>query len=98
MQKQKKKNPPAIQDWNGLVSTESPDFFQPAGCCHSGVLSGFGAQVTVISPAFAGQPDGVQLLCRAYSPGDCAGYALVIILCFWEHFAGWNPLFLLESN
>ena len=38
------------------------------------VLSGFGAQVTVISPAFAGQPDGVQLLCRAYSPGGLISY------------------------
>lgn len=42
------------------------------------VLSGFGAQVTVISPAFAQRPEGVHMIRRAYQPGDCAGYALVI--------------------
>ncbi len=42
------------------------------------VLSEFGAQVTVVAPAFARELEGVRMLRRAYQPGDCTGYALVV--------------------
>lgn len=42
------------------------------------VLGEFGAQVTVVAPAFARELEGVRMLRRAYQPGDCTGYALVV--------------------
>ena len=48
------------------------------GARRAGVLARFGAEVTVISPAWTGGAEGVRWTPRPYAPGDLAGAFLAV--------------------